>query len=295
MIIQITDDQYTVTKKTDKISGLKKGYQNQSGVEQKFFTRWDIYTTDGLYVASSFSRRFNYSGYEDYVVIPKYESQNDTAINNPGGIYTSITYMGDGRNQWNSGDKGDYFTLTKKTDGNTAADKILIDFALAYNNNGQQITISDPNVKVGLVIERLGKIQTTAGADVTKMGQTDAITDLSYYAKLYNTTGNDYLYDTSQITTYVDGKISNPTTYKTKPSCCSGAVYCLPKKIDNFNRLQYTYTFTHSSGTVDAESNKDDAMYVYRATSFIYVNGESTPIALSAAPVYFTLYDIASR
>lgn len=295
LIIQITDDQYTVTKKTDKISGLKKGYQNQIGVEQKFFTRWDIYTTDGLYVASSYSRRFNYSGYEDYVVIPKYESQNDTAINNPGGIYTSITYMGDGRNQWNSGDMGDYYEVTNKKDGDTAADKILIDFALAYNNNGQQITIPDENVKVGLVIERLGKIQTTAGADVNKMGQTDAITDLSYYAKLYNTTGNDYLYEPSQITTYVQGKISDPTNYKIKPSCCSGAVYCLPKKIDNFNRLQYTYTFTHSSGTVNAESDRDDAMYVYRATSFIYVNGESTPIALSAAPVYFTLYDIASR
>ena len=61
--------------------------------------------------------------------------------------------------------------------------------------------------------------------------------------------------------------------------------------IDNMNRLQWYYTFDNTKE--DGSGNLKNANYVYRATAYI-IEGPNT-VTLSAVPVYFTLYDSASR
>ena len=63
--------------------------------------------------------------------------------------------------------------------------------------------------------------------------------------------------------------------------------------IDNFNRLQWFYTFnntkTGEGGTIGATNN---ANFAYRAWSYIIVDGTAT---VCDTPTYFTLYDSARR
>ena len=52
--------------------------------------------------------------------------------------------------------------------------------------------------------------------------------------------------------------------------------------------MQYTNTFTNLKDSGQTEQ----ALYVYRATSYLKVNNQDTVIS---EPIYFTIYDIASR
>lgn len=303
----VTTYNYVEVSRTKVKVGIKQASLANPGVEKKYFTRWDIFTADGDYVSSSFakSRAFNYSGYEDYMVIPVYESANQTYYTNGEGISiplselvsTTITNLGDTRNQWNNGGLGYYKTGSEYSAGsndcNNKGDKLMVDFALAYNNKGTKINLEQQ--KVGLVIERLHKLDTTADNEgapvaVTELGQAKAITDLSYYAKKYNTSGaNEYCYNPEYTANYVKAKIQNTavTANSSRPNCLN-AYFKTASKLDNFDRVQYTYTFTETN---DNSDHTGQALYVYRATSYIYVNGEVT----LSDPIYFTLYELASR
>ena len=77
---------------------------------------------------------------------------------------------------------------------------------------------------------------------------------------------------------------------KTKPTCSGAAIFraATIAKLDNFDRMQYTNTFTNLKDSGQTEQ----ALYVYRATSYLKVNNQDTVIS---EPIYFTIYDIASR
>jgi len=261
-----------------------------------YFTKWDIYTADGKnYVASSYThgRAFNYSGYEDYVIIPVYENRASNSS-----VFTTITYLGDTRNQWNEGGLGHYKTgaegneeSTNLDDCNEKGDKILIDFALAYNNAGTKLTNSD---KAGFIIERLDKVEKTDGTAVTDLGDAKAITDPAYYEKKYAAgSSNAYAYNSAAVLSSADGFATSSTT--TRPTCCGAAIFraATISKLDNFDRMQYTNTFTNVRDNTPENGNTGQALYVYRATSYMKISGQNTVI--SEQPIYFTLYDIASR
>ena len=261
-----------------------------------YFTKWDIYTADGKnYVASSYThgRAFNYSGYEDYVIIPVYENRASNSS-----VFTTITYLGDTRNQWNEGGLGHYKTgaegneeSTNLDDCNEKGDKILIDFALAYNNAGTKLTNSD---KAGFIIERLDKVEKTDGTAVTNLGDAKAITDPAYYEKKYAAgSSNAYAYNSAAVLSSADGFATSSTT--TRPTCCGAAIFraATISKLDNFDRMQYTNTFTNVRDNTPENGNTGQALYVYRATSYMKISGQNTVI--SEQPIYFTLYDIASR
>ena len=274
--------QYKYYYLTDVVDGVV-----QNTGTRWYFTRWDIYDSDGDYVASSYNPRFNFSGYENYVVKPVYESETDTTSSNTDTSAT-ITYLGDSRNQWNNGGSGNYASVTGKTDL-TAADKLFADFAIAYNYNGQQIqTIesSDHEIKIGMVIEQVCAVDS-------------GITDNTYYANLYkdnfnasaikSALENNTSLKTATGHTTINSKIgANVSGWGTQ----FGAEYTSPlgysSVIDNFNRLQWVYTFNSSINGVD----KTDDDYVYRASAYIIVDGTAT---VSSTPVYFNLYTTAKR
>lgn len=283
----VFNGQYIVYSETQNISGIRQN----ANYKKKYFTRWDIYTTSGKYVTSSFYQRFNYSGYEDYIVYPIYESDSVSASpatfdgeSKDADIATSVGLLDTSRNQWNKSGKGTY----PGTDGSTAADKIFADFALSFYNKGEQISTSDENVKIGMVIEILGKVEKADGSAVDGLKE-DAVTDSSYYAKKYNTTGATFAYDADKVKQYATYKATN--TGSSTKLLCNGSWFLPISNIDNFNRLQYTYTFTQgTNGTL-----KTQGQYVYRATSYICVKENGTWTTKTSSPEYFVLYDIASR
>lgn len=274
--------QYRYYYLTDVVDGIV-----QNTGTKWYFTRWDIYDSDGDYVASSYNPRFNFSGYENYVVKPVYESATDTTSSNTDTSAT-ITYLGDSRNQWNNGGSGNYASVTGKNDL-TAADKLFADFAIAYNYNGQQIqTIDSSNheIKIGMVIEQVCAVDS-------------GITDNTYYANLHK---DDFKASAIESALKNNTSLKNATGHTTINSKIGanvsgwgtqfGAEYTSPlgyqSVIDNFNRLHWFYTFNSS---INGDDRTDDD-YVYRASAYIIVDGTAT---VSSTPVYFNLYTTAKR
>ena len=287
------------------------GIIQNTGVK-KYFTRWDITNTKGEFVASCYNRRFNYSGYDNYIVRPVYESdeeqhyESSTGLNNS--TMASITHLGDTRNQWNNSAKGDYATVTGKNDGNTAGDKLIHDFALAYAYNGQEIqtipnsttdSTNGHDIKIGMVIEKLDPLDSSGSTKIF---------DSTYYADKYKSTVNATLL--SNLKSAAEGEMkfyaatgnhscknlkigANVDEWGTKFGTSTTTALSFNSVIDNFNRLQWFYTFdntkTGEGGTIGANNN---ANFAYRAWAYIIVDGTAT---VCNTPTYFTLYDSARR
>ncbi len=299
--------QYRWFYRGDTIDGV---VQN-TGVK-KYFTRWDIYNSKGEFVASSYNRYFNYSGYDNYVVKAIYESDTEVPVeyDSVKPISTAITYLDDSRNQWNndSGESGsgNYASVTHQADLEDA-DKLFTDFAISYSYYGKNInTISnrttDPtngaNIKVGMIIERLGVLDTSGGK---------YITSASHYADKYKgDTGWQNLegrLDGSTSGTLTSAVTNSHKCYNSKiganysvdgytpfGTAAPGANPSQTSVIDNFNRLQWFYTINNFGTASDMKK------YAYRAVSYIVVEDSTgTHAYLCDAPTYFTIYDTATR
>ena len=284
---------------------------------KKYFTRWDIFNTKGDFVASCFNRRFNYSGYDNYVVKPVYETAPDASGNNPNtyasstgdGYKSQITFLDDSRNQWNNGASGNYNSVTNLSDANYAGDKIFTDFAITYAYEGRNInTVSsdEAKIRVGMVIERLDALD-TAGSTT--------ITTASYYADKYKgDTGWQNL--AGRLAGTTSGTLTSAVTeghkcYNSKIAAnyevagytqfsnpAPGAISGQESVVDNFNRLQWFYTFNNSTKTTAEADTVEGTMknYAFRAISYIIVEKNGTKTAtLTDTPVYFTIYDTATR
>lgn len=306
---------------------VRTPYQKADGVvkdtgDKYYFTRWDIYNSKGEFVASSYNRYFNYTGYDNYVVKAIYESQteNQFEYDSTKPISASITYLDDSRNQWNrngvSGYEGggNYATVTDQG-ALYAADKLFADFAITYNYNGLNINTvkkaseGGADIKVGMVIERL---------DVLDSVGTSKITNASHYADKYK---DNESWKAIKTALEGDGKISDAVkaaTGGTGHSCyhqkiasnCGASGYGtlggkaavnsptalmgFDSAVDNFNRLQWFYTFNNTTQKT-SDSNINTATmknYAYRAISYIMVGDTAY---LCDSPTYFTIYDTATR
>lgn len=307
---------------------VRTPYKKVDGVVQdtgtkKYFTRWDIYNSKGEFVASSYNRYFNYTGYDNYVVKAIYESEreNQFEYDNEKPISASITYLDDSRNQWNrngvSGYEGggNYATVTGQ-DALYAADKLFADFAITYNYNGLNINTvkkaseGGADIKVGMVIERL---------DVLDSVGTSKITNASHYADKYK---DNESWKAIENALEGDGKISDAvkaaeggsghSCYHQKiASNCGASGYGtlggtpaensptalmgFNSAVDNFNRLQMFYTFNNTTQKTSSPSDINTATmknYAYRAISYIMVGNNAY---LCDSPTYFTIYDTATR
>ena len=163
-----------------------------------------------------------------------------------------------------------------------------------------------------MIIEQLDPLDSAGGTKIT---------DSSYYAEKYNKSSNahrpevdmpkiknwlegkagagvklsDYLGHTcinSKIGNNVDnnwGQKFDSTPAENSPT----NKMSFDSVIDNFNRLQWFYTFTNTkTGEGGTIGDTNNANYAYRAWAYIIVNDTAT---VSSTPVYFTLYDSASR
>ena len=299
--------QYTYHSMLDELSGFYM-YTNDTEStltgDKKYFTRWDIYSSDGNYVASSYNRRFNYSGYDNYIVKAIYESDVEEVV--PAELVKTdptILYLGDTRNQWNNDNKG--------TASTEAGDKLLHDFAISFDYYGDEIreiknaSEGGKDIRIGMIIEQVSTL------DVD--GSRRKISKASYYADKYKT--GDKSFNKNAIETALAAG--------TNPKATTGLVTANSKiasnvagwgslftsttgnigngnnnirPIDNMNRLQWYYTFnnTKTEGVIGEGNN---ANFVYRASAYI-IETDSNNVktaTVSSTPVYFTLYDSASR
>lgn len=288
--------------------------------DKKYFTRWDIFNTKGTLISSCYNRRFNFSGYDNYVVRPVYDSteENHYASSTETGFIPTISYLDDSRNQWNKGDKGNYAN-TGLTDALYAGDKIFTDFAITYRYNGLNINTvpnrtTDPtngaDIKIGMVIEKLDELDTAGGKYVT---------DVSYYANKYKT-DTDYtaLEDVLPSGTGLSNAVrqqggdssANHACYNSKIGAnvsgfgtlfgqpAPGAVDGQGSVIDNFNRLQWFYTFNNSTkASIEAQEKLGTIQNcAFRAIPYMIVTDSTgTHTYITDSPAYFTFYDTATR
>lgn len=144
-----TDIQVTATiKDGDKTYSVTTTYGGHFKEDGKFitasgpkFSYWQVKNMDGKFVCNNYSYQFNYVGYDDYIVTAVYDSSTSQADN----INTTITDVNLSRNQWNVPDN----SVTYPT-----ADRIYVDFNLAYEYNGVKFNgdTLDKDVKLGYVI-----------------------------------------------------------------------------------------------------------------------------------------------
>lgn len=144
-----TDIEVTATiKDGDKTYSVTTNYGEHFKLDGKFitasgskFSYWEVKNMDDEFVCNNYSYQFNYVGYDDYIVTAVYDSSTSQADN----INTTITDVNLSRNQWNVPDN----SVTYPT-----ADRIYVDFNLAYEYNGVKFNgdTLDKNVKLGYVI-----------------------------------------------------------------------------------------------------------------------------------------------
>lgn len=295
-----------VTLKSAKITDIKT---NSSNLEKKYFSYWNVTNTKGDAVTKVYTRDFNYSGYDNYFVTPKFESSQAeyTALRGNQDLSSTITYLGETRNQWNiynaaytaGFDKnGNPITLEGKQIKNAAnagsfADKILEDFALSYVYRGEKLkeTLAGrKDVKLGVVIQQIGEL--------SRFSDGSYITNPVYYQENCSDT---IAASVASIKNLID---SDSTVSKPDGEGIYVKASLTLENLDNKNRLQYYYTFNnkavvknqstdHNANTA-ASAAKDakyqDKKYAYRAFTYIQVGAEQY---VSLAPAYFTFYDLA--
>lgn len=295
-----------VTLKSAKITDIKT---NSSNLEKKYFSYWNVTNTKGDAVTKVYTRDFNYSGYDNYFVTPKFESSQAeyTALRGNQNLSSTITYLGETRNQWNiynaaytaGFDKnGNSITLEGKQIKNAEnagsfADKILEDFALSYVYRGEKLkeTLAGRNdVKLGVVIQQIGEL--------SRFSDGSYITNPAYYQENCSDTIEASV---ASIKTLID---SDSTVSKPNGQGIYVKASLTLENLDNKNRLQYYYTFnnkavvknqsTNHNENTAASAAKDakyqDKKYAYRAFTYIQVGEEQY---VSLAPAYFTFYDLA--
>lgn len=265
------------------------GITDISNFEELTFYRWVVKSnaksdSPAKEVTYCYEKGFNLSGFENYTITPEYLTA--TAYANAvkataAGLDTSVTYLENSRNQWNV-DSGAKF---KDSDSKTMvkADKMFADFNLSYSYNGEEIRNMDSSsTKVGLIIERLGKLDGLNDGDV--------VTDYKVYQSLYGETVDATTKST--LENFAKGTAKSIST--TNGLAVRSAIDLT--ELDNKNRIEYYYTFNNKQ-VVYSDNNREfsettDKQYVYRAFTYIVVNGE---VKISEKPAYFTLYDMATR
>lgn len=265
-------------------------------IAQKYFSYWNVTNTKNEFVAKVYSLDFNYSGYDNYFATPVYESNQDEfrALRGQQGTSTTITYLGETRNQWNvytsdptkaiDGTDLTGSTIKLASSAGQSADKILEDFALSYVHNGEEISKLSDNVEIGVVVQQLEELDTLNGSYITTP---------SYYQNKYSGTVAASI---TQIKALTD-RNTTVSSGDAKGVYVKSGLTNGKASLDNKNRLDYYFTFNNHkavSGTSTTPSEgalRNDRLYAYRA--FTYIKIGSDEMVVSAIPAYFTFYDLA--
>lgn len=261
------------------------------GNKVKYFHHWSVKTADGnVEYTKCYNREYNYAFYQDSIVTPVYVEADqpfdhtvvseEERIENP----ATITFLEASRNQWNNKQCG-----TAKNVWNANGlysdygDRIFVDFVLDlhYIENGINLQLNTIPVEqrskyhAGLLIQQLGELDKYTEGE----HEGEYITDSAHYASKYASEDGK----TAAMTALTGGTATKANSYYN--SVISVADF------DNKNELEYYYNFANISQSADYRTRTNYKNYAFRAYTYLYVEGGQRIIS---APVYFTMYDIAS-
>lgn len=267
-------EQTTEDKEGNPTTETVRVYSYTPNDTQYQFQYWRIFSNkDGLEVARCYSTRFTFAALGDYTITPIYEveqTENPTT-----GMAATISYLGPSRNQWNYNGWGNAAMIgANDTKAQTASDLIFEDFVCAYYYHGEKIYKGNSNVTTGYVVDRIALL------DAYDDGSYN--TDRKYYESKYNSS-----IPTSAIESAINQGQGTHGTYS--------VVNFSNTSLDNKDRIQNFYSVYNSVGWQEGEKPETKYAYkrfVYRA--FAYIKDSSGKISLSD-PVYFTMYDIATK
>ena len=223
----------------------------------------------------------------------------------------SISFLEDSRNQWNNNNDA------ASDSAIDARDMIYNDFALAFKYQGKKLTDytgeGTNNVRLGMVIQKLGAIDTSEGEHIgTLESYEDKYKDsVDGTVTKLQTALTSVTSDTSGTLRWGNGKWAKVSYDETNKYASYNHIIAannenitdVPKfnttLIDNKNRTEYYYSLDNSQGqTADllAKNVYNNKNYVYRVFSYIMVNNNGTWVAkVSEKPAYFCMYDTATR
>lgn len=262
-------------------------YETVNGAEhERYFMYWEMSTVsskrgDSRVVGKCYFPEFNYRALDNYNIRAVYTTEDDQRIDPNNGSsaiiaensyaslydansFTTIDFIGNSRNQWNSGDKG--------SNQKDAGDLIYNDFILSFKPEGADLFKDISGASCGVVIERVKLIETNSSGTNAKT--------LQEYAKDYSTEDLATIHE--KIETYVSSNFSD-----------KGGLTLMNRSVDQDdvntkNRCHYVLPMYNNPTGSDLVGNNQK--YLYRAYSYMIIAGEVT---ISDAPTYFYMYDIA--
>ena len=247
-----------------------------------YFKYWSVCTvetdsSDSVEVTKCFSREFNYSAYQDYIITPNYDAAASLSPDEQAKKYdnnVTITWAENARNQWNEGDRGNAPAAM-----GGQGDRIFSNFMLAYDrkDNVQLRTVTNSGIKTGVLFDRVRELDKDASGNYKTMTSKQYAVSFVDEAQTAKTNAKTYI---------------NKGAFNGTDNYGDGHEYMYSNialsKLDNKNRIEFTKAFPNIKTTGENTGRKN---YIYRA--FGYMIEEDGTVTISE-PVYFTFYDIAS-
>lgn len=252
-----------------------------------YFRYWSIQAKSDKHKLVEYTKSFNYEFdyvlFQDSTIKPVYSELTQDEVNNnvtPTPRYqldkddtgVTITFIENSRNQYNNGQDGDMNIAGREEQG----DRIYSDFLISANNilrddDGSELLLkdlSDDDVKIGLVVERVGELQKDENNNYY-------VEEDSAYKARYDST-----IDMDNVISVAKG--NTVASYMHSPFSV--------KELNNKNRINYYYNMPnrkHSDLTVSPYQYQ-----VYRAFAYVRdLRGGGDTTHVSKVPVYFTIYE----
>lgn len=257
----------------------------------RYFKYWLIETAsssrgDAREVGKCYYPEFNFRALDNYNITAIYsvaderidpDDNNSELISSNSFVqlygnnsFTTIDFIGNSRNQWNSGDKGSaaYY----------AGDLIYNDFILTFKPTGNDLFNELETKECGFVIQRLKEIEKNSSGANAKT--------LQEYAKDYTVA------DLNAAKTAATNKVTNNANTEGLPQI---KVEINPSDVTNKNRCHYAYSMFNSAKRTSgaAVTTTNNCKYLYRAYSYMKIGDDA--YILSDQPTYFYMYDIANE
>lgn len=247
-----------------------------------YFKYWSVCTvetdsSDSVEVTKCFSREFNYSAYQDYIITPVYDAAASLSPDEQAKKYdnnVTITWAENARNQWNEGDSGNAPAAM-----GGQGDRIFSNFMLAYDrkDNVQLRTVTNSGIKTGVLFDRVSELDKDASGNYKTKTSKEYAVSFADEAETAKTNAKTYI---------------NNGAFDGTDSYGDGHEYMYSNialsKLDNKNRIEFTKAFPNIKTTGENTGRKN---YIYRAFGYMI---ESDGTVTISEPVYFTFYDIAS-
>lgn len=262
---------------------------------QKYFQYWSIKTMENdsqnsIEYARCYSNELDYVFFQDSNAYAVYGDSQATGYENARtiqGNQANLIFLENSRNQWNQTAAGTPYT--QKGWGDRVFSDFVLDFHYVTKDNQNLLLQTIPendraNYKAGLLIETVRDLDSTE-VDKTKkmMLKTDKEIANSYRAV-------DNMAAQNEALTYLTSGTANSKYLNSEISVA---------KFDNKNELEFAYSFANISQSASSEYRTETTRKdkLYRAFAYLIHTGggeDGEDVQIISAPVYFTIYDMAS-